>query len=107
LATFGIHHTEEVPFGVREHHEVGAIGVYPIHVPGTERYEPLDFGPLLLLTGDVQVEMGSIGLVQQEGWAFAALRHEGARVITRTRYIAKSVAPEGCCPVDVGHVQHQ
>jgi hypothetical protein len=67
LAAFSVHHAEEVPFGVSEHHEVGAFGVCPIHAPGTERYEPLDFGPLLLLAGDVQVEMGSIGLVQQQG----------------------------------------
>ena len=61
---------------------MGAIGIDPIHAPSSEGNEPPDFGLLFLFTGDVQVEMGPIGLVQQQGWAFAALRYEGAWVIT-------------------------
>jgi len=95
VVAFSAHRAAEVLFGVSEHHEVGTIGIDPIYEPGTERYEPLDFGPLLLFTGYVQVEMGSVGLVEQQGWAFAALRHESAWVITTARHIAKSVAPEG------------
>jgi hypothetical protein len=51
LATFGVHYAEEIPVSVSEHYEVGAIGVHPIHAPGTERHEPLDFGLLFLFTG--------------------------------------------------------
>ena len=107
LATFGVHHAEEIPFGVSENYEVGAIGVQPIHAPSTERYEPLDFGLLFLFTGYVQVEMGSIGLVQQECWGLAARGHEGSWVVARTRNVVKRVAPEGCRSVDIGDVQHQ
>lgn len=106
MAAFRVHDAEEVAFGVREHHEVGAIRVHPVNVLGTKRDEPLDFGLLLLFASYVQVEMSSIGLVQQEGRAFATLRYEGTRVAALTDHVAKGVAPEGCCPADVGDVQH-
>src|SRR5215469_9515778 len=107
LATFGVHHAEQIPFCVSEHYEVGAIGVHPVHAPGTERYQPLDFGLLILFTCYVQVEMGTVGLDQQECWALDARGHEGAWVVARTRNVVKRVAPEVCCSVDVGDVQHQ
>ena len=106
VATLRVHYAEEVPFGVREHDEVGAIRIRPIHILGTERTEPLDFGELLLFAGYVQVEMSPVGLVQEEDWAFAMLRDEGAWVATLTEHVAKDAAPEVCRSADVGDVQH-
>lgn len=83
-----------------------ALGVRPVDAPSAERNEPLDLRLLLLFAGHVQVQVSSVGLVQQQRRAIAPWRNERARVVAVARHIAEGAAPEGCGPADVGDVQH-
>jgi hypothetical protein len=71
-AALGVDHTEQVAFGIGEHHEVGAIRIGSIEPLGAKRDESLDFGPLLLRIGRPQFDVRAVLLVQPQEWAIAA-----------------------------------
>src|SRR6516162_5223879 len=92
-AAVGIHHAEEVSLGVGEHHEASALRIHPIHALSAKPDEPFDLGPLLLFAAHVQVEMGHVGLVQQERRAFATWRHQHALMAVGPAHITQGVTP--------------
>ena len=77
-----------------------------LHKLSAKPDEPFDLGPLLLFAAHVQVEMGHVGLVQQERRAFATWRHQHALMAVGPAHITQGVTPEGCRPADIGDVQH-
>src|ERR1700683_134177 len=102
-AVAGVHHAENVALGVGEDHEVGAVGVLPVHPLRAEPNQPLDLRLLLGRVRYTQIEMHLVVLVQVRGGPVAVHRDERERALA-ARGVTQRTSPELRCPVGVRRV---